>query len=411
MRPFPRFAAYAVSFALGTVAVATPQVGTTYCDTFANSTGFPAVIAGSGTAVAAWNQLHVSTTLLPLDSTGYFLCSRVQDDVVNPGGSTGVLCLGPPIGRLVGGQVVNSGSTGLVRVQADLTALPQPGGAAVALPGETWNFQYWYRDVVGGIALSRFSDGLAVLLATEPNLAPGMVPIPAGSFAMGSNAASGLPYNGELFERPVHQVTLSRAFWMGQYEVKQAEYQALFVSNPSPGGGPSHPVENLTWHEARAYGAALTAQQASLGAVPPGYEYRLPTEAEWEYACRAGTTTEFHTGPSIDCADARFGDNLHTGLNCGNHITLPVGSFAPNAFGLYDMHGNAWEWCLDTHFVYGAAAVTDPYVTSGFSRILRGGGAGTNSGNCRSARRIALQPSVTGDNCGFRVVLAPIIVP
>jgi len=235
---------------------------------------------------------------------------------------------------------------------------------------------------------------------------PGMVPIPAGTFQMGSNAASGAPYHGPV--GPVHQVTLNNCIWMGQHEVTQAEYQALMGSNPAFFPGATRPVEEVSWHQARAYCAALTAQQA--GNLPAGYEYRLPTEAEWEYACRAGTTTEFHYGPALFCNQARFGYSYHSNYSCGSS-TVPVGSYAPNAFGLYDMHGNVWEWCLDSYAPYSSAAVTDPFVTGGPYRVLRGGGWAYSSFYCRSAIRGSGGPGSTNYDIGFRVGLAPVLVP
>ncbi|MCP3882560.1 MAG: formylglycine-generating enzyme family protein, partial [Sulfitobacter sp.] len=185
----------------------------------------------------------------------------------------------------------------------------------------------------------------------------GMVSIPAGSFDMGSNAASGTPYYNNANQQPVHTVTISQDFWMGEHEVTQAEYQALMGSNPSGFSGPNLPVEQVSWHDARAYCTALTAQEMAAGNLPTGYEYRLPTEAEWEYACRAGTTTEFNVGPDLLCADAHFSYSSHSSSYCGVSSTIDVGSYSANAFGLYDMHGNVYEWCLDSYASYGAGAV------------------------------------------------------
>ena len=183
-----------------------------------------------------------------------------------------------------------------------------------------------------------------------------MVAIPAGSFAMGSNASSGSPYFSNNNERPVHQVTLTRPFWIGKYEVTQAEFQAVMGSNPSMFQDPSKPVDMATWNNAMAYCAALTSTERAAGRVPAGYQYRLPTEAEWEYCCRAGTISEYNTGPTL------------VGAATGAGTTTVVGTSPPNAFGLHDMHGNCWEWCLDAWDLsenYGTASMTDPYVTVG----------------------------------------------
>ncbi|MEZ6015021.1 MAG: formylglycine-generating enzyme family protein [Planctomycetota bacterium] len=401
----------AAAVLIASLGVASAQVGTNYCVATPNSTGAPALISGSGTAVVHLNDLVLTSSGLPLNAAAYFLCSRTQGFVQNPGGSAGDLCLGNPIGRLVGGVAANSGATGVVDVTADLNAMPQPTGAVAVLPGETWRFQCWYRDAVGGSATSNFSDGLAVLFITTQTV-PGMVPIPAGTFLMGSNAPSGPPYYGEYTPDPVRQVTISYSFWMGQHEVTQGEYQALMGSNPSNFLGASNPVEQVTWPQARAYCAALTLQQA--GNVPPGYEYRLPTEAEWEYTCRAGTTTEFHCGPDLFCNQARFFYSYHSNSSCGGPPTsgtVPVGSYAPNAFGLYDMHGNVWEWCLDSLAPYSSAAVTDPFVTGGAARVKRGGGWSSNSDGCRSALRGSGLGPGSSTSIGIRVVLAPVLLP
>lgn len=258
--------------------------------------------------------------------------------------------------------------------------------------------------------------------APTPTPIPGVTPIPglaviqAGTFLMGSNAASGAPYFGEPKEQPVHAVTISKPFWMGITEVTQAKYQDLMGSNPSVFVGPNNPVENLTWVQAQAYCAALTAQQSALGKVPAGYHYRLPTEAEWEYACRAGTTTEFNVGNALFCNQARYALSLHSKSECigwqAGH--LPVGSYPANAWGLHDMHGNVLEWCLDSYawpFVtYPAMAVTDPFVTGGAFRVYRSGGWDSNSATCRSARRNGYPEGLNG-SMGFRVVLAPTLVP
>jgi len=299
-----------------------------------------------------------------------------------------------------------------VNVTADLTVMPQPSGAVAVLPGETWSLQCWYRDAVGGSATSNFSDGLAVLFTSGGGTPiSGMVPIPAGTFLLGSNASSRAPYFNDSNQQPVHQVTLSSSIWMGQHEVTQAQYQALLGSNPSYFSGASRPVERVSWHDARAFCAALTAQQ--VGNLPSGYEYRLPTEAEWEYACRAGTTTEFHYGPDLVCGQARFYYSYHSNLECLGWQTgaMPVGRYAPNAFGLFDMHGNVWEWCLDSYATYASPAVTDPFVTGGPNRVIRGGSWDNYSFNCRSALRAIFDPGRTNYNLGFRLVLAPVVVP
>ncbi len=400
---------------VATMALAGAQVGTNYCTPAPNSTGATATISGSGSASVALNNLTLSSSNLPLNAASFFLCSRTQGFVQNPGGSAGNICLGAPIGRVVGGVITNSGAAGAVSVLADLNFMPQPSGAIVVQAGETWNFQCWYRDaVVGGGSTSNFSDGLEVLFTGGGGGTPipGMVPIPAGTFLMGSNASSGTPYFNTAAQQPAHQVTISYPFWMGQYEVTQAEYLALMGVNPSGIPGATRPVERVTWFDARAYCAALTAQQ--VGNLPAGFEYRLPTEAEWEYACRAGTTTEFYFGPELFCPQARFSFSIHSNTSCGvaaSSGTVPVGTYLPNSFGLYDMHGNVWEWCLDSYASYSSSAMTDPFVTGGPFRLFRGGSWYYDSRLSRSAFRLSTFPDARVNDLGFRVVLAPVLVP
>jgi formylglycine-generating enzyme required for sulfatase activity len=276
--------------------------------------------------------------------------------------------------------------------------------------------QSWYRDP-SAVKTSNFSNALELTLRNPPPLpcvAPisGMVVIPNGTFMMGSNAASGTPYFGSPSTQPVHPVTISYCFWMGETEVTQAQYSSLMGTNPSFFVGANNPVEGVSWFNAQSYCATLTAQQSALGVVPQGYQYRLPTEAEWEYACRAGTTTEFNVGVSLLCNQAKFWYSYHSNSACSSSGHVPVASYLPNAWGLYDMHGNVFEWCLDSFAPYSAGAVTDPLITGGPSRVIRGGSWYDYSRYCRSASRYYISsPGYTDGFIGFRVVLAPILVP
>jgi formylglycine-generating enzyme required for sulfatase activity len=242
----------------------------------------------------------------------------------------------------------------------------------------------------------------AASLRDMPNPALSMVAIRPGTFQMGSNA-------GSPVEQPVHTVNITRPFWMGAYEVTQEQYQDVMGTNPSYFLGVRRPVDSVSWNDADSYCTALTSSEAALGRIPPGYEYRLPTEAEWEYCCRAGTTTDWNTGTSLTVAQANFG------VQSGQ--TTDVGSYTANAWGLYDMHGNVWEVCLDAWdrlASYPSSEVADPYVTIGSSRIRRGGAYADVGNACRSAFREGINPSGTSglgapQYFGFRVVLAPII--
>ncbi len=264
-----------------------------------------------------------------------------------------------------------------------------------------------------------FADNELQMYISANNIPSNMVPIAAGSFLMGSNATTGAPYFTLAVERPVHVVTISRPFWMGMYEVTQAEYQALMGNNPSnfQGAGfpnsANRPVEMVSWYESTAYCVALTAQEAAANRLPAGYEYRLPTEAEWEYCCRTGTNTEFHYGASLGCGQASVYFSQHTNAFCPSNATVVVGSYAPNAWGLFDMHGNVWEWChdgWDGSPNYPSAPVADPYVSAVAFRSYRGGSWNYYSNYCRTAYRYGYLPSLQVNFGGFRVVLAPIIL-
>jgi formylglycine-generating enzyme required for sulfatase activity len=261
------------------------------------------------------------------------------------------------------------------------------------------------------------------IFGTPVNAALDMVVIAPGTYQRGSPVTplNVAPYYNQADAQPVHPVTISRPFWIGRYEVTQAQYQAVMGGNPSSFQGPSYPnaaqrpVEQVSWNNAVAYCTALTASEQAAGRVPAGYVYRLPTEAEWEYCCRAGTTTEFHFGPTLVCGQANFGLSYHSNTNCTINQTAVVGSYAPNAWGLHDMHGNVSEWCHDAwdgSANYPSGAVTDPFVASGPNRVLRGGFWFFNSSNhCRSAFRSSnTSSSLFGYYFhGFRVVLAPLL--
>lgn len=227
-----------------------------------------------------------------------------------------------------------------------------------------------------------------------------MKAIAPGTFLMGQNTI-GTPSHQE------HQVTLTYPFWIGKYEVTQAEWLAHMGSNPSwfqSGSWQQRPVEKVGSNNARLYCQALTQSEQAAGRVPAGYEYRLPTEAEWEYCCRAGTTTEWHTGNSLSANQANFG-TPSTGQ------TVTVGSYGPNLWDLHDMHGNVWEWCLDCYADFSTSPVTDPFVTGTGNRIIRGGSWALTGPETRSAYRGHNGPNGTHYTIGFRVVLGPVLVP
>ncbi|OQY55364.1 MAG: formylglycine-generating enzyme family protein [Candidatus Parabeggiatoa sp. nov. 2] len=162
-----------------------------------------------------------------------------------------------------------------------------------------------------------------------------MVFIPAGTFMMGSSASE---QDRSSNEGPQHQVTIEEGFYMGKYPVTQAQYEAVMGNNPSHRKGKHRPVENVSWDEAVAFCKKLSERT--------GKTYRLPSEAEWEYSCRAGTTTPYYFGEVIKSQWA----NCRSENQYEYEQRTEVGCFPPNAFGLYDMHGNVWEWCADPYY-------------------------------------------------------------
>ena len=227
--------------------------------------------------------------------------------------------------------------------------------------------------------------------------------IPPGTFRMGSPTNE---LDRSTNEGPQTAVTISRGFWMGIYPVTQAQYQLLIGSNPSTFTGDlNRPVETVSWNDATNYCAKLTQQELAAGRIPAGSQYRLPTEAEWEYACRGWTSDRrFYYGD-----DPSYANLTNYAWYSGNTAsTQPVGQKLPNSWGLYDMNGNVQQWCLDYGVApYPGGSVTDPQgPTSGSNRIYRGGSWFTAASACRSASRSGSFPGGTGFSVGFRVVLA-----
>jgi len=217
-----------------------------------------------------------------------------------------------------------------------------------------------------------------------------MVQIPAGTFQMGDSTG-----NGEANELPVHTVTISQPFYIGKYEITQIQWQAVMGSNPSnfKDGDMNRPVEQVSWDDCQAF---ITALSTRLGRT-----FRLPTEAEWEYACRAGSEDDYYFGN-----DASLLGDYAWYIGNSNFVTHPVGQKLPNAFGLYDMHGNVWEWCNDWYGPYAAGPETDPTGPGvGTERVLRGGSWFDYAENVRSAFRAILAPDQSNGNIGLRVVM------
>ena len=251
--------------------------------------------------------------------------------------------------------------------------------------------------------LAPFFAGIVFLLITAcaKPVPENMTLIPGGTFSMGS-AESDPDY--VAWEGPRHEVRLA-PFYMGKYTITQREYESVMGNNPSHVQGGNWPVETVSWYGAVEYCNALSKRDRlkpaytisgdSVAWNPRAKGYRLPTEAEWEYACRAGTSTYYNTGDTITAAQARF--------NAGTPVE--TGSFPPNAWGLFDMHGNVYEWCWDWYGDYSAESQTNPRgPETGALRIIRGGSAASDAQHLRSAERGRVEPGVRNVNLGFRIV-------
>jgi alpha-L-fucosidase len=252
------------------------------------------------------------------------------------------------------------------------------------------------------LQLAQPSETAAAALKVQD---PDWVWLPPGRFTMGKPDSK---QNPQSVERSPRSVTLSRGFWIDRFEVTQGEYLAVMGSNPSIfRGGSNRPVEGVTWHDATNYCRRLTERERAAGRLPAGWEYRLPTEAQWEYACRAGTTNQFSYGN--DPQYTELGNYAWYAGNSGTR-THAVGGKLPNQWGLYDMHGNVWEWCADWFTSsLPRGSVTDPQgPTSGSDRVPRGGSWRDDAGACQSASRGPNAPSFRGPDLGFRVVLVAV---
>ncbi|HEY9802925.1 MAG TPA: bifunctional serine/threonine-protein kinase/formylglycine-generating enzyme family protein [Leptolyngbyaceae cyanobacterium] len=282
------------------------------------------------------------------------------------------------------------------------TQLPLP-------PLQTFEFEVVTVDTGGRVVNRDRSQAQYLVEELNKDITLEMVSIPGGAYLMGSPN-----FEGDADERPQHQVAIA-PFFMGKYPITQAQWRAVAglpkikqALNPYPSKykGQNRPVENVTWHEVLEFCARLSQKT--------GREYRLPSEAEWEYACRAGTTTSFHFGEALTSDLASFSDAESQNIEAKSRYrkeTTDVGSFrVANAFGLYDMHGLVWEWCADPWHINYNGAPTDGTVWSEggdiYRRVLRGGSWNFSAELCRSASRSWNESDGGLRICGFRVVFS-----
>jgi formylglycine-generating enzyme required for sulfatase activity len=212
-----------------------------------------------------------------------------------------------------------------------------------------------------------------------------MIWCPPGSFIMGPSGEGS----------PAHPAILTKGFYLGKYEVTQEQYQKVIRKNPSNSIGDTLPVEYVSWKEAVAFCRVLNKMERTL----PGWEFALPTEAEWEYACRAGTTTAYSWGNNVSPQLANYEES-------GLKKTVQVGSYKANPWGFYDMHGNVYEWTADWFGDYHSRTVTDPQgAASGSGRVARGSSYYTDELSMFSATRRWYPPNDRSANLGFRVAI------
>ncbi len=240
-----------------------------------------------------------------------------------------------------------------------------------------------------------------------------------GTFFMGSPTNELERSTNELR----HSVTITKGFYISKYQVSQTNYISVMSNNPSYYTSAhgytndlNRPVEQVTWLDATNYCFLLTQRERLAGRIATNWSYRLPTEAEWEFACRAGTTNAFYFGTNLTSGLVNFNGEYEYYSGTGTvfnasgiflNRTVAVGGYQPNDSGLYDMAGNVWEWCSDWFGNYPAGSVSDPTgPATGSARVFRGGSLNATGKLCRSANRNSASPTISVNTIGFRVVLS-----
>jgi uncharacterized protein YjdB len=406
----------AVSAGNATITVTTSGYGyKAYCDVTVNATNVPVTgvtLNKSSTALTVGTSETLTPTVAPSNATNQNVTwttsnssiTTVTNGVVTgaavgsatitattvDGGKTAACVVTVNAANvLVTGVTLNKSSTALtVGTSETLTAIIVPSNAtnksiiwsssnsnvaSVSVNGTVTAISKGTVTITVTTMDGNISATCAVIVNSSESVPSNFVYIEGGKFIMGSPSDEPNRY---YEEGPQHQVTVS-AFYMGKYEVTQAEYESVMGTNPSYYKGSNLPVGYVSWYDAVEYCNRLS-QREGLTLVYQGSGdnitcnwsangYRLPTEAEWEYACRAGTTTAYNTGSTISTNTGWYSSN-------SNGTTHPVGQKTPNAWGLYDMHGNVWEWCWDRYGYYSSVAQTNPRgPVSGSWRVIRGG--------------------------------------
>lgn len=258
--------------------------------------------------------------------------------------------------------------------------------------------------LVGGLTWAAVAQEAKMPVAgqnwTVPAAGLELIWVAPGTFGMGSPTYQ---EHRDSDETP-HQVTLTKGYWLGRYEVTQAEWQVVMGDNPSFFRGTRNPVERVSWEDATAFCMKLTVLERQAGRLPAGYEYRLPTEAEWEYAARGGAQSKGTVYSGADNVREVTWFTGHSGTK-----TRSVGGKQANELGFHDMSSNVWEWCCDWYGAYPTAAVTDPRgPTEGVSRVRRSGCWYDGADWYRVANRGKAEVHLRLNDTGFRLALAPV---
>jgi len=281
--------------------------------------------------------------------------------------------------------------------------------------GQVWEKTNYHHDKADGISKVWANNGdmFQELVFKNGNVVDIISPAPRwtassidlemlwvseGNFTMGSPTTE----TGRNTNETEHNVSLTQGFYLGKYEVTQAQYAVVMSGNskslnPSPSNwpnNPTRPVEQVSWDDVQIFLSRLNASEQAAGRLPSGWSYVLPTEAQWEYACRAGTSTMYSWGDSISSSNANYDDNVDE--------TTPVGKYPANPWGFHDMHGNVWEWCADWYGDYPSGSVTYPIGPASY-RAIRGGSWYFTGPTLRSASRNYDTPSYRDYDVGFRV--------